>query len=594
MSTTELAMRREEEEIEFEVGEKLLLNWPLQGANRKWKKVKIVEKKRCKERKNGSSFKYTLKFCKDPDEELIETRLLHLEWKRAEKNSSNGQEIPDDADKNEKKKKRKHDSKDKEDRPELSIESVPRPLKKKSKDAIGNIPLSALKYILAPMVGASELPFRILCRRYGATIAYTPMMLSSRFAVDAEYRRDEYQTCEEDRPIVAHFAANDPEAFVASAIAVQSQCDAIDLNLGCPQRVAHAGHFGSFLLDDSDRPLVLNLVHSVASNPQISVPLFVKIRLLSTLEETILLCRQLIEAGAALIAIHARHRVSLVNRSGPTARDGPALLDQVQAIRQALHRLHHTEGIRTVPIIANGNIRNWQDVQNNLEYTGAEGVMSAEGILDNPALYHNGVLVDKLQMAQEYLTLVAQYPAKLKSVVFHIRRMCRSELEQYQLLQDCINATSVDAVRQIVDRMTGYRDRGDFVYDTMKEQREKEAEARRKAEEGRRKDFEARMVRKAKREGKALDFYLLQGAAIPTLTELDEMRKLVQKGDKDAAFTRWKDQHGQHCWAYHFEPIRCTRDRKCPFLHADAVVVREERTAVNPSGKPAEDMEVYG
>lgn len=583
----------EEDEIIFEIGDKLLLLYPLQGANRKWKKVKVVGRKRCKEQKNGSSFKYTLEFYKDPEEELIETRLLHLEWKRPEKDNSD--------DMAPKEKKRKHDSKEKQkksdadDAPSSSavVESVPRPLKKKRGDSIGNIPMSAIRYILAPMVGASELPFRILCRRYGATIAYTPMMLSSRFAVDEAYRAEEFQTCAEDRPLVAHFAANDPEAFVASALIVQSQCDAIDLNLGCPQRVAHAGHFGSFLLDEADRPLVLRLVSAIARHPQIKVPMFVKIRLLSTVEETIQLCRQLIEAGAALIAIHARHRVSLVNRSGPTARDGPALLDQVKVIRQTLHKLHHTEGLRIVPIIANGNIRNWQDIQDNLAFTEAEGVMSAEGILDNPAVFHRGQVVDKLQLAEEYLQLVEQYPTKLKSVVFHTRRMCRAELERYQLLQECINAASVDVVREIVKKMVGYRDRNDFVYDPLKEQREKEAEARRKVEEGRRKEFEARMVRKAKREGKPTDFYLLQGAAIPTIAELQEMRQLVAEGKKDVAFARWKEQHGQHCWAYHLETTKCTRDRTCPFLHAEATVTREACTASNPTGKPTE-MEVYG
>jgi tRNA-dihydrouridine synthase 1 len=90
------------------------------------------------------------------------------------------------------------------------------------------------------------------------------------------------------------------------------------LNLGCPQRVAHSGHFGSYLLDPEDRPLVLSMVQTLSSN--LRIPLFVKIRLLNTLEESIELCQQLVEAGAALIAIHGRYRVNLVGRSGPGAR----------------------------------------------------------------------------------------------------------------------------------------------------------------------------------------------------------------------------------------------------------------------------------
>lgn len=92
----------------------------------------------------------------------------------------------------------------------------------------------------------------------------------------------------------------------------------VDLNLGCPQRIAHSGHFGSYLLDPTDRPLVLAMVKTLSSH--LSIPIFVKIRLLDSVEDSVQLCRQLVEAGAGLIAIHARYRVNLVGRTGPGAR----------------------------------------------------------------------------------------------------------------------------------------------------------------------------------------------------------------------------------------------------------------------------------
>ena len=67
--------------------------------------------------------------------------------------------------------------------------------------------------------------------------------------------------------------------------------------------------------------------------------MFVKIRLLNTVEETIELVRQLHEAGAALVAVHARYRVNLVGRSGPGARDGAAHLDQVHTTLYSLSLL---------------------------------------------------------------------------------------------------------------------------------------------------------------------------------------------------------------------------------------------------------------
>lgn len=327
-----------------------------------------------------------------------------------------------------------------------------------------------------------------------------------------------------------------------------------DLNLGCPQRVAFVGHFGSFLLDEVDRPLVLNLVRIVADH--CSVPIFVKIRLLDNLEDTIKLCQQLVEAGASLIAIHGRYRVNLVNRTGPGARDGPAHLDQIKAIREV---------ITSVPIISNGNVRCWSDVINNLAFTGAAGIMSAEGLLDDPALFNNGHPVEPLQLATEYLDLVDLYPVKLKSVIFHIRRMCKEQLTKFQLMDECINANSIDEVRLLVQNMAHFQKTGNFVQDPKKATREKEAEERRKREEGKRKDFEARMIRKAKREGKPLDYYLSQGSTVPTLDEVKRLKAMM----KEDAFEIWKKSYSQHCWSFHFDVNGCQRDRKCSFLHSD-------------------------
>jgi hypothetical protein len=154
--------------------------------------------KATKKVKNGSKWKYILQL--DGQEQHFKTRLQDLKWKR---------------------KKEKH-------RPAVTaaVAAVPRPVKRNGKAVIA-FPLSALRHILAPMVGASELAFRLLCRRYGATLAYTPMMSSDQFGVDADYRRQEFQSTAQDRPVVAHFSANDPMKFLAAAKQVETQCDAI-------------------------------------------------------------------------------------------------------------------------------------------------------------------------------------------------------------------------------------------------------------------------------------------------------------------------------------------------------------------------------
>jgi tRNA-dihydrouridine synthase len=347
------------------------------------------------------------------------------------------------------------------------------------------------------------------------------------------------------------------------------------------------------------------MVRKLSSN--LSIPMFVKIRLLDTVPDTIRLCTQLAEAGAALITIHGRYRVNLVGRTGAGARDGAAHLDQIRDVKAALL----AKGI-SIPIIANGNVITWEDVTANRELTQTEGVMSAEGLLDDPALFFPALRErgqregqcacgsddsivagdaegtskkknkkrkrctcslgtaptekpSKLTLAKEYLDLVDKHPAKMKTVIFHCRRMCREELNRYQLMDDCLAATCVAEVRAVIEQAEGYLSRGDFVFDAHKEKRAKEAIERRKREEGKRKAFEERMMRKAKREGKDLDFYLQRGAEPPSAEDLLELKQMT----KEEAFAVWRSRFGQNCFAYHFESGGCTRERTCAFLHVD-------------------------
>jgi tRNA-dihydrouridine synthase len=98
--------------------------------------------------------------------------------------------------------------------------------------------------------------------------------------------------------------------------------------------------------------------------------------------------------------------------------------------------------------LCNGNVRTGDDAECNLIASGADGIMSAEGLLDDPALFVRSSSPDgvpsRLQLAFEYLGLVDSYPVPIKSVVFHVRRMAKQELTQFQVRLLCVNKPFFD------------------------------------------------------------------------------------------------------------------------------------------------------
>ena len=305
--------------------------------------------------------------------------------------------------------------------------------------------LAQCRHIAAPMIGISDLPFRLLCRQYGATVCYTEMIDTTGCSIP----QLPPASCAADRPLVVQLAANNGERLLTAALAVQSMCDAVCLNLGCPQRVARRAMYGAYLLDDvdDDRHRLLSIVHHVTSSPLLCVPLVVKIRVLDSVEATVSLCRQLALAGASLITIHARRRGRVDQR-----RDGAADLSIVRHCTAALQHF-------PVTIITNGNVRSHSDITHNMQYTGAHGIMCAEPLAHNPALFSLPPHPPPLTLALQFIKLVqAEGWREGRSredvwlrVVAQVWRMVSETLMWLQVSDGLERVCSVGEVRAMVE-----------------------------------------------------------------------------------------------------------------------------------------------
>ncbi|GKT80944.1 dihydrouridine synthase [Colletotrichum tofieldiae] len=267
------------------------------------------------------------------------------------------------------------------------------------------------KYILAPMVDQSEFKsgleqsanvsddglqaWRMLSRSFippseqKNLVAYTPMFHARLYKDTENYRQCHFQAVRPsdsndpnstpqawldgnpsiDRPLFVQFCANDPDALLGAALRVAPYCDAVDLNLGCPQGIAKKGKYGAFLQEDQE--LIFKLINTLHQN--LPIPVTAKIRILDTKEATLAYAKNVLSAGASILTVHGRLREQKGHLTG--------LADWsiIKWLREQLPP-------ETV-LFANGNILQHDDLQRALEATGADGIMSAEGNLSDPTIF---------------------------------------------------------------------------------------------------------------------------------------------------------------------------------------------------------------
>lgn len=220
-------------------------------------------------------------------------------------------------------------------------------------------------------------------------LAYTPMLHARLFKEQAKFRDAHFQPTKEslvskeksaaapwldgnpkiDRPLFVQFCANKPDDLLEAAQYVAPYCDAVDLNLGCPQGIARSGHYGAFLQEDWDT------IHSLIRRlrDELSIPVTAKMRILETKEKTLEYAQMILSAGASILTVHGRRREQKSHNTGI------ADWAMIKYLRDNLPP-------ETV-LFANGNILNHNDVEPCIQATGVDGVMSAEGNLSDPTIF---------------------------------------------------------------------------------------------------------------------------------------------------------------------------------------------------------------
>ncbi len=223
-------------------------------------------------------------------------------------------------------------------------------------------------WILAPMAGVSEMPYRVIALEMGAAAAPTELV-SAKGLLYGQDRTARYLThAESEKPFWVQIFGGDPESMAAGAEkAVELGAHILDINMGCPVRKVTKNGAGSALLSDPKR--AASLVAAMVK--RVDVPVTVKIR--SGWDAHSINCvdmaKAVADAGATAIAMHARTRAQ--------AYSGKADWSLIS------HLVEHSP----IPVIGNGDIFEPEDARRMLRETGCQAAMIGRGALGNPWIF---------------------------------------------------------------------------------------------------------------------------------------------------------------------------------------------------------------
>lgn len=222
--------------------------------------------------------------------------------------------------------------------------------------------------VLAPMAGVTDLPFRALCRQYGAALTPSEMVTSDVRLWNSNKSRQRLRQEADESPRVVQIVGYDA-AMLADAARQQVEMGAeiVDINMGCPAKKVCKRAAGSALL--RDEALVAEILNAVIA--AVDVPVTLKIRTGWSPQERngVTIARIAEQAGVASLAVHGRTRACRFN--------GQAEYDTIAAIVQAV----------AIPVFANGDIDSPQKARQVLDHTGAAGIMIGRAAQGRPWLF---------------------------------------------------------------------------------------------------------------------------------------------------------------------------------------------------------------
>ena len=232
---------------------------------------------------------------------------------------------------------------------------------------IGNIEFGQKPVFLAPMEDVTDIGFRLLCKRYGASMVYTEFVSAEALVRSVKSTINKLTISEEERPVGIQIYGRSVEDMVEAAkIVEEAKPDIIDINFGCPVKKVAGKGAGAGMLQNI--PLLLNITREVVK--AVKLPVTVKTRLGWTQDNIIIptLAEQLQDCGISALTIHGRTRSQMYT--------GVADWNPIAEVKRN-PRI-------SIPIIGNGDICSPEDTKRAFDEYGVDAVMIGRATFGRP------------------------------------------------------------------------------------------------------------------------------------------------------------------------------------------------------------------
>lgn len=310
---------------------------------------------------------------------------------------------------------------------------------------IGSVELNN-PFILAPMAGVCDLPFRLLCKEKGAAMVCTEMVSAKAIYYNNKNTKELLTIDKNEGPVSLQLFGSEPKLMAEMAKRIEEiPFDILDFNMGCPvPKVVNNGE-GSALMKN---PVLAGHIIEAMANA-ISKPVTVKIRAGFDAEHinAVEIAKIAENSGAAAITVHARTREQYYS--------GKADREIIRLVKEAVN----------IPVIGNGDIDCYESAKHMLEYTGCDGVAIGRGAEGNPWIFEElnakyaGLDYNKpsLEEVKEMIMRHARMLIDYKGEYIGIREM-RKHAAWYTAgfkgaskLRGCLNeASSIESLEEII------------------------------------------------------------------------------------------------------------------------------------------------